>query len=693
MEKWKDILEQDHFNKGEHVFLARDRSRRKLHILVIDHYVPHFDQDAGSRTIFTWLKIFTDLGFKVTFIGDNFFKHEPYTSILQNMGIEVLYGQYYADKWQEWLGKNLQYFDYVLLSRSWISMKYMNYIEKIKKTVSLKTRIIYYPHDLSYLRLYREYEVTKNSRLLEEAEKLKEAEFRLFERSNIIILPSSFERDYIKQYFPGKDIRLIMPFAYQSNEIPLTNANFEERSGLLFVGGFRHRPNYYGVKWFLESGIWDYIKNAIDGVKFYIVGSEMPDDIKRLSTLDKQIEALGYVTDSALKELYNKVRVVVSPLTFGAGLKGKIAEAIAMGVPIVTTSIGAEGYEKAEEIMLVADKPEDFAKLIVDIYLNKNKWYEIRNNQIEYAKSRLSYESVIEMWREIFGLDKFRLVVEKPTDEKIKNEIIIKFSSHEAFKSFITENKFLISKNYIEELIHDILKIGIFSPLTNEYISPDEIIIEHSNYRETIKDKYGLISRHRAVLKVLKLFSEERRENLFKWKIYCPEAITNFALYMRGRFPFFLGSEYGVNPDEFFPIPVEDLMNLSFKDESFDAIICNDVFEHIPDIKQALDEIFRVLKKGGFLVSTFPFNYSAYHNIIKAILNKDGTIEYLQQPPEYHGNPVGSPSLVFLIPGWEILDIAKKAGFSESSMYFISSAKNGIVGQEIAGVFVFTAEK
>lgn len=93
-DKWKNVLESEHEPNGINVFLAKDRSIHKKHILVVDHYVPHHDQDAGGKCTYMYLKLFVKMGFQVTFIGDNFYKHEPYTTELNQMGIEVLYGNY-----------------------------------------------------------------------------------------------------------------------------------------------------------------------------------------------------------------------------------------------------------------------------------------------------------------------------------------------------------------------------------------------------------------------------------------------------------------------------------------------------------------------------------------------------------------------------------------------------------------------
>lgn len=272
-------------------------------------------------------------------------------------------------------------------------------------------------------------------------------------------------------------------------------------------------------------------------------------------------------------------------------------------------------------------------------------------------------------------------------------EICETFLNFNDWINFLELNNYIKEDSYRKTIIDKILSEGILDPLTEEIISPKEILIKGENYRESIYAK-GLISRTRAVLLVFKecLRTNQKRHN--QLKIYSPEAITPFALYMRGKFPKFIGSEYGQDPKELFPIPNEDICNLSFPENSFDFVIVNDVFEHVPHLEKAISEIYRVLQPEGYLISTFPFAYMKYESIVKAKLLADGSIEFLSSP-EYHGNPVNPEqgSLVYQIPGWEILNMTKLAGFRESYMRFIISAKYGILSPHISGIWCLVARK
>ena len=90
-EKWAEEFKKQSVNTGNpNPFRARERSQKKPVILVVDHYVPTFDKDAGSKTTYQYLKMFVKMGYSVKFLGDNFLHEEPYSTTLQQMGVEIL---------------------------------------------------------------------------------------------------------------------------------------------------------------------------------------------------------------------------------------------------------------------------------------------------------------------------------------------------------------------------------------------------------------------------------------------------------------------------------------------------------------------------------------------------------------------------------------------------------------------------
>lgn len=394
IEKWKDVLESEHLENAQEVFFARDRSRNKKTILVIDHYVPHFDKDAGSRTTFQYLKMFVDIGLNVKFIGDNFYKHEPYTSVLEQLGVEVLYGSWYASNIKKWLKENGKYIDYTYLNRPHISIKYIDLIRE-----HTHSKIIYYGHDLHYLREFREYELYNNKESLKASKQWKEIEFELFRKSDVIYYPSQVEIDHIKKEIPNVVGRAIPAYIYESEKEYVKLVN--NRKNLMFVGGFGHKPNIDAVLWF-TSEILPLVKKRISAVKFYIVGSNPPDEIKELQSED--IIVTGFVSDDELEDLYNSCRIDVVPLRYGAGVKGKVVEALYNQIPIVTTSVGAEGLPDIEDYLVIADDPVDFADLIIKIYEDHTALDKLSKGSKEYIRKHFSPESVLKVIGEDINL-------------------------------------------------------------------------------------------------------------------------------------------------------------------------------------------------------------------------------------------------------------------------------------------------
>ena len=274
-------------------------------------------------------------------------------------------------------------------------------------------------------------------------------------------------------------------------------------------------------------------------------------------------------------------------------------------------------------------------------------------------------------------------------------EVLEKFDSMEKWNTWREQNKNNETIEYIERVANSIKTNGITEPLTENKYPASAVITKSNNYRETFRAG-TLISRQRAVLKSLAhMVASDEIALTRHTRIYAPEALTEFAMFMRGRYPLFLGSEFAPTQNDrkrIYPIPHQDLQKLTFDDHAFELIISNDVFEHIPNLDMALRECSRILSNNGTLVATFPFAYNKENSMRKAILT-DQKIDYLTAP-EYHGNPMDPTggSLVFEVPAWDILERARSAGFKESYFFYVSSQKHGILAKDSAGVFVFVAK-
>ena len=354
--KWRETLDKQHFPNAEHVIYARDRSRDKRCVLVMDHYVPHYDKDAGSRSTYGYVKLLVESGYRVQFMGANFFPHQPYTDELRALGVEVLVGEPIARGLDAWLSEHLPYVDHILLHRPHIAEQFLPHLKKQK----ICPPITYIGHDLHFLRTQREAELTANEKLLREANKWQKREFDVFKQVQNVLYFSDVEIDEIHKIAPEQTALTIPLYVLDALEVQRRETECPE---LLFVAGFNHPPNIDAAIWFVQD-IFPLIKESLPDVQLHIVGSNPSSKVLALAS--DAIKVHGYVSDEELTNLYSMTACAVVPLRFGAGVKGKVLEAIQHCVPLVTTSVGAEGIPNAETVMYIADQPLDFASSVID---------------------------------------------------------------------------------------------------------------------------------------------------------------------------------------------------------------------------------------------------------------------------------------------------------------------------------------
>ena len=162
------------------------------------------------------------------------------------------------------------------------------------------------------------------------------------------------------------------------------------RKNLVFVGYYPHNPNEDAVSYFVKE-IFPLIRQDLPDVVFYMVGSHMTEAVQSLASRD--VVAVGYVPD--LMPYLDGCRVFVAPLRYGAGIKGKIAQSMGVGLPVVTTSIGAEGMNLIDgEHVLIADSPAAFASAVVRLYTNDLLWEEMSRNALSHIQSNFSKDVI-----------------------------------------------------------------------------------------------------------------------------------------------------------------------------------------------------------------------------------------------------------------------------------------------------------
>ena len=379
LKKWRKILENEHYQpEPSLLFLARSKRKGK-NILIIDQHIPTFDRDAGSYRMFNILKILIEQGHNVVIVGDNLMRLEPYTSVLQQLGAEVLYAPYTVCI-KDYLKKYGGFFDLVILSRLHIAIKHFSSVKQYCK----KAKLIFDTVDLQFLRERRRAHVEKNPRVMKNAERLKKLELKLAQACDLTLVVSPVEQEIILKEYPSARVMVLSNI----HKVTIPNNGYQERKHIMFLGSFAHLPNIDAVKWFVEK-IFPIIKSKLLYIKFFIVGSSPPKDIISLKSED--IIVTGYVDD--LKPYFETSRVFVSPLRYGSGVKGKICEAMAHGLPVITTNIGAEGMGLIDgETALIADDPLEFANKVIKLYKDRKLWEKLSKNSIEHIQQNFLYD-------------------------------------------------------------------------------------------------------------------------------------------------------------------------------------------------------------------------------------------------------------------------------------------------------------
>ena len=214
---------------------------------------------------------------------------------------------------------------------------------------------------------------------------LHRAELRCIREADHSIVISEAELDVVQRELPGVPVSVV-PLVREFEVAPMRN--FNARSGLAFVGNYQHPPNIDAVLFFLEE-VWPIIHKRLPDARFFVVGSYMPEVIYEARS--EGVELLGFV--DSLDELFGQIRLSVAPLRVGAGLKGKVATSLGYGVPIVMTTIAAEGMGLQNgDDALIADDPAAFAEAVIRLYSDTALWDRLSIRGAEAARRLFSIE-------------------------------------------------------------------------------------------------------------------------------------------------------------------------------------------------------------------------------------------------------------------------------------------------------------
>nr|WP_314074546.1 glycosyltransferase [uncultured Roseococcus sp.] len=377
--RWAETFARDHLPAGQRVMRARDRALHRRITLVIDNNVPERDRDAGSRTMVAFMEALIASGRVVKFWPLNGLALPGYTRELQQKGIEVLYGPW-SGRFPRWIAANGEEIDEVLVSRPHVAAGTLALLRQ-----HTEAAIVFYGHDLHHARFQRELEATGNASLQAEATRLLAEERRAWLDADLSLYPSEEEARAVRELEPGARVRAIVPYALPELDRP--DPVPEGRQDLLFVAGFGHSPNEDAALW-LARDILPAILAAQPATRLTLAGSNPTPAVQALAS--RNIEVTGFVSDEELARRYASARVIVCPLRYGAGVKMKVVEALHQGVPLVTTTVGAQGLDGLDQTVDVVDRAEDFAAAVLRLLTDDREWKLRSEAEARFIRGRFS---------------------------------------------------------------------------------------------------------------------------------------------------------------------------------------------------------------------------------------------------------------------------------------------------------------
>ena len=358
--RWRHTL-ATHRPNGEAPFLERERGVR-MRALVVDATVPTPKQDAGSVTTTQTLGLFAELGYKPYFVPqDNMLFDPEHTTALQAQGIDCAYAPYDAS-FEEYIQRYGWMFDVILVYRVGVAEAAL----PILRRFAPRAAVLFHPMDLHFLRMQREADLAGDASRAAAADAMRVREITLIGAVDCTITHSTHERDLLADAVPDAPV-VVWPFMF---DLHGTSAGFRTRRDICFLGGYRHTPNVDAVRWFAQE-ILPLVRAEAPDARFVIAGANPTDEVRALA--GEHVEVTGLVDD--LRDVFDRARVFACSLRVGAGTKGKVSTAMAYGLPVVSTAVGAEGIEMLEgRDYLLADTPTAFAAATLRLWRDEKLW-------------------------------------------------------------------------------------------------------------------------------------------------------------------------------------------------------------------------------------------------------------------------------------------------------------------------------
>jgi glycosyltransferase involved in cell wall biosynthesis len=354
-------------------------------VLFIDAYPPMPDRNSGGLRTFEILRLMLSAGCDVTYLAQDVLdESQPYLDSLEAMGINTAVAPpnkgargYVPDS------VSSRTFDTVVIAFYTTAMVYLPVCRQAFPDAHLIVDTI----DLHFLREERAAQVVGDKAKADKAEKTRRDELAIYSQADALWAITPVEQAILRHETSVADVAIV-PNIHEAHRLTVP---FEERSGLVFIGNFWHPPNTEAMVWFCHD-ILPLVRSAIPDITTTIVGANA--QAKYFTEFETQgVRLAGWVP--SLGGVLSSARLSIAPLLHGAGMKGKVGEALGAGLPVVTTSIGSEGMGLTHGVnVLVADSAEAFAQQIITAYNDEQLWNTLSDNGFGFMQANYTPSSM-----------------------------------------------------------------------------------------------------------------------------------------------------------------------------------------------------------------------------------------------------------------------------------------------------------
>lgn len=364
--------------------------RRQRQVLIVDALTPQPDRDSGSLRLVNLMRLLIAEGAHVVFLPANRSADGRYTQALQALGVECWHAPS-AARIPAWLREHGPRFDVAMVSRHYVAAEFLPLLRRHAPQAT----VLFDTVDLHYLRERRAAELSGDAGALRAAGTTRRSELALIAAADATLVVSDAEQAVLAEDAPAARVHVLSNL----HDLAPTGKGRAARCDLLFVGGFRHPPNVDAVRWFVED-IFPKVRARLPEVVFHCIGGDVPDAIARLGERPG-VRIHGHVPD--LDPWLGAARVSVAPLRYGAGVKGKVNQAMAHGLPVVATSAAVEGMHLRDgEDVLVADDAAAFADAMVRLHDDDALWQTLSGNGRRNVAAHFSADAALATVRQLF---------------------------------------------------------------------------------------------------------------------------------------------------------------------------------------------------------------------------------------------------------------------------------------------------